>query len=83
MWLRESFGCIGCGLKILFQPSRHRWALVYLACIARFRSRTKLEAAAAKVKTHPTLKIPRCRTFRNSAIVFSQPKHSSTRFLFL
>ena len=38
----ESFGCIGCGLKILFQPSRHRWALVYLACIARFRSRTKL-----------------------------------------
>ena len=27
------------------------------------------------MKTHPTLKIPRCRTFRNSAIVFSQPKH--------
>ena len=23
------------------------------------------------MKTHPTLKIPRCRTFRNSAIVFS------------
>jgi len=42
-----------------------------------------LESAAAKVKTHPTFKIPRCRTFRNSAIVFSQPKHSSTRFLFL
>jgi hypothetical protein len=34
-------------------------------------------------KTHPTLRTPRCRTFRNSAIVFSQPKHSSTRLLFL
>ena len=29
------------------------------------------------------LKIPRCRTFRNNAIVFSQPKHSSMRFRFL
>jgi hypothetical protein len=35
------------------------------------------------VKTHPTLKSPRCRTFRNNAIVFSQPKHSSMRFRFL
>jgi hypothetical protein len=34
------------------------------------------------VKTHPTLKTPRCRTFRNSAIVFSHPKHSSTAFSF-
>jgi hypothetical protein len=29
-----------------------------------------------------TLLTPRCRTFRMSAIVFSQPKHSSIRFLF-
>jgi hypothetical protein len=27
------------------------------------------------------LKIPRCRTFRNSAIVSSQPKYSSTRLI--
>ena len=34
------------------------------------------------MKTQPTLKMPRCRTLRNSAIVLSHPKHSSTRFLF-
>ena len=43
----------------------------------------QIGGAAAKVKTHPTLKIPRCRTFRNSAIVFTQPKHSATLFLLL
>ena len=35
-------------------------------------------SSGAKMKTQPTLKMPRCRTFRNSAIVLSHPKHSST-----
>jgi hypothetical protein len=43
---------------------------------SRFRILNRLYAAA-KVKTHPTLCIPRCRTFRSSAIVFSHPKLSS------
>jgi hypothetical protein len=30
-----------------------------------------------------TLSTPQCRTFRISATVFNQPKHSSIRFLFL
>jgi hypothetical protein len=47
-----------------------------------FRIRTKLYAAAAKVNTQPTFSIPRCRTFRIRAIVFSHPKHSSIRFRF-
>jgi hypothetical protein len=35
------------------------------------------------VKIQCTLHTPRRRTFRISAMVFSQPKHSSIRFLFL
>jgi len=46
------------------------------------RIRTKLYAAAANVNIQPTFSIPRCRTFRISAIVFSQPKLSSIRFRF-
>jgi hypothetical protein len=44
--------------------------------------RTRLQAAQAKVKIQFTLQTPRCRTFRRSAMVFNQPKHSSIRFLF-
>ena len=49
---------------------------------SRFRIRTRLYAAAANVNTQPTFSIPRCRTLRISAIVFSHPKHSSIRFRF-
>ncbi len=47
---------------------------------ARFRMRTRLSTAQAKVKIHATLPTPRCRTLRSPATVFSQPKHSSMRF---
>ncbi len=58
--------------------------LAGLSCRSRlrFRIRTTLYAAQAKVNTQSTLKIPRWRTFRSNAIVFSHPKHSSMRFLF-
>jgi hypothetical protein len=39
-------------------------------------------SAQAKVNIQCTLQTPRCRTLRISAIVFSQPKHSSIRLLF-
>ena len=41
--------------------------------------RSRLYAAAAKVKLHPTRSTPRNRVLRCSATVFSQPKISSTR----
>ena len=40
------------------------------------------KAAQANVKIQSTFNVPRCRTLRNNAMVFSQPKHSSMRFLF-
>ena len=47
-----------------------------------FRIRTRLYAAAAKVKIHTTLNSPRCFSFRNSAMSFNQPKHFSMRLRF-
>jgi hypothetical protein len=49
---------------------------------SRFRIRTRLYAAAAKVNAQTTFAMLRCRTFLISAIVFSHPKHSSIRFRF-
>ena len=49
---------------------------------ARFRMRTRLYAAAAKVNIHPTRSFPRNFTLRNPPTVFIHPKISSTRFRF-
>ena len=65
--------------------ARHTSTLTYCTgtAAAKFRMRTRLQAAQAKVKIQSTLQTPRWRTFRISPIVFNQPKHSSIRFLFL
>src|SRR5207302_5351163 len=46
----------------------------------RFRIRTRLYAARAKVNIQSTRRVPRYRVLRISPMVLSQPKISSTRF---
>jgi hypothetical protein len=48
----------------------------------RFLIRIRLYAAASNLNIHPTFSIPRCRTLRMRAIVFSHSKHSSMRLCF-
>src|SRR6185295_12721866 len=79
--LRVTFGSESCPwrvLHILRGPARGSHA----AWTARFRMRTRLYAAAAKVNIHPTRSFPRNFTLRNPPTVFIHPKISSTRFRF-
>src|SRR5512143_2613152 len=62
-------------------PARY-FSLSHAGASIRFRILTKLYTATPKVNIQPTRSVPRCLVFRSIPTVFSQPKISSTRFLF-
>ena len=71
-WLFQLFlvRCFcGCGADSAYEA---HFSLPHAVCgdsFLRFRIRTRSYAAAARVKIHPTLNNPRCRSLRNSHVL--------------